>query len=95
MIIDAFFIDDKVPPARNYQNCNYSMHLKNAVCIVTGGASGIGLAFTKKALASGAHVIIADLASPKESVVSDSDSHLDDLSTVLCLGHIYPLIHVM
>ena len=45
------------------------MHLSKTVCIVTGGASGIGLAFVKKALASGAYVVIADVQSPKEHLV--------------------------
>jgi NAD(P)-dependent dehydrogenase (short-subunit alcohol dehydrogenase family) len=37
------------------------MLLKNAILLVTGGSSGIGLALTKKAAAAGAHVLVADL----------------------------------
>ena len=48
------------------------------MCIVTGGASGIGLAFTKKALLAGARVLIADISPPKEKVVSSDD--------VTCIG---------
>jgi NAD(P)-dependent dehydrogenase (short-subunit alcohol dehydrogenase family) len=37
------------------------MQLKNAVAIVTGGASGLGLASAKRLIAGGAKVLIADL----------------------------------
>ena len=36
------------------------MLLKNAVCIVTGGGSGIGLAFTKKAVKAGNIYILSN-----------------------------------
>lgn len=37
------------------------MNLKNKTCIVTGAASGIGLAIAKRYVADGANVVIADL----------------------------------
>jgi len=39
------------------------MELKNVSAVVTGGASGLGLASAKRLLAAGAHVVIADLPS--------------------------------
>lgn len=39
------------------------MRLQNKVMIVTGGASGIGLATVRRGLAEGARVVLADLAS--------------------------------
>ena len=37
------------------------MKLKDKVCIVTGSASGIGLAIARKYVSEGAKVVIADL----------------------------------
>ncbi|MCZ4255329.1 3-hydroxybutyrate dehydrogenase [Sulfitobacter sp. PR48] len=37
------------------------MNLKDKVCIITGGASGIGLQIAKRYIADGARVVIADL----------------------------------
>ncbi|MCA8867916.1 MAG: 3-hydroxybutyrate dehydrogenase [Rhodobacteraceae bacterium] len=37
------------------------MNLKNKVCIITGGASGIGYGIAKRFVADGARVVIADL----------------------------------
>ncbi|MGO7638658.1 SDR family NAD(P)-dependent oxidoreductase, partial [Rhizobium leguminosarum] len=37
------------------------MKLRDKVCIVTGSASGIGLAIAKKYVSEGAKVVIADL----------------------------------
>ena len=39
------------------------MDVRNAVAIVTGGASGLGLASARKLAAAGARVVIVDLAS--------------------------------
>ena len=38
------------------------MNVKDAVAIVTGGASGLGLARAKRLAAAGARVMIVDLA---------------------------------
>ncbi|CAI6088218.1 hypothetical protein V2G26_018694 [Clonostachys chloroleuca] len=47
--------------------------LAGKIVVITGGASGIGLAFTKLALTSGAKVIIADLvlSPPAELLISE------------------------
>jgi len=37
------------------------MNIKDKVCVITGGASGIGLAIAKRYIADGARVVIADL----------------------------------
>jgi len=42
--------------------------LENKVAVITGGASGIGLAIVKKFIAEGAIAIVADLVSPKEEL---------------------------
>jgi NAD(P)-dependent dehydrogenase (short-subunit alcohol dehydrogenase family) len=48
------------------------MELRNAVAVVTGGASGLGLATVKRLIAGGAKVLIADLASsPGEAVAAE------------------------
>lgn len=39
------------------------MNIEDKVCIITGGASGIGLAIAKRYIADGARVVIADLDS--------------------------------
>lgn len=41
------------------------IHLKNKVCIVTGGAASIGLSISTKLIEAGAKVVIADLAVEK------------------------------
>jgi NAD(P)-dependent dehydrogenase (short-subunit alcohol dehydrogenase family) len=43
------------------------MDIRNTVAIVTGGASGLGLATTRALSAAGAHVVVLDLAGPAES----------------------------
>lgn len=48
------------------------MTLKNKTCIVTGAASGIGLAIAKRYIADGANVVIADLkADVAEATAND------------------------
>jgi len=47
------------------------MELKGAVAVVTGGASGLGLASAKQLLEQGAQVVIADLASSRGAAVAD------------------------
>ena len=47
------------------------MELKGAVAVVTGGASGLGLASAKQLLEKGAQVVIADLASSRGAAVAD------------------------
>ena len=42
------------------------MHITDTVAIVTGGASGLGLATTRALTAAGAHVVILDLVAPAE-----------------------------
>jgi NAD(P)-dependent dehydrogenase (short-subunit alcohol dehydrogenase family) len=42
------------------------MHITDTVAIVTGGASGLGLASTRALTAAGAHVVIVDLVAPTE-----------------------------
>jgi NAD(P)-dependent dehydrogenase (short-subunit alcohol dehydrogenase family) len=57
------------------------MDIRNTVAIVTGGASGLGLATTRALSAAGAHVVVLDLADSAESgttfvkadVTSESD----------------------
>ena len=46
------------------------MNFKDKVAIVTGGASGIGLATVKKLLENGANVAIADVSKNLDDVVS-------------------------
>jgi NAD(P)-dependent dehydrogenase (short-subunit alcohol dehydrogenase family) len=47
-----------------------SVEIKDAVAVVTGGASGLGLATTKALLAEGAQVVIIDLPSSKGAEVA-------------------------
>jgi NAD(P)-dependent dehydrogenase (short-subunit alcohol dehydrogenase family) len=44
------------------------MRLKDKVIIVTGGATGIGLAYCRRAAEEGARVVVADIADPKPAV---------------------------
>ncbi len=44
------------------------MRLKDRVIIVTGGATGIGRAYCRRAAAEGARVVVADIADPKPAV---------------------------
>lgn len=46
------------------------MRLKDASALVTGGASGLGLATARALAAQGAHVVIADLPTSRGSVVA-------------------------
>src|SRR5262245_21360309 len=47
------------------------LHLTNHVCVVTGGASGIGLAIAKGLLAEGCRVAIWDAAANVEKVAAE------------------------
>jgi 3-hydroxybutyrate dehydrogenase len=47
------------------------MSLKNKTCIVTGSASGIGLAIAKRYVADGANVVIADLKAEKAEATAN------------------------
>ncbi len=42
------------------------MHITDTIAVVTGGASGLGLATTRALTAAGAHVVILDLVAPAE-----------------------------
>lgn len=44
------------------------MQITDAIAIVTGGASGLGLATTRTLVAAGAHVVVLDLNAPAEPV---------------------------
>src|SRR2546422_10853680 len=44
------------------------MRLENKVVIVTGGAKGIGRAYSLGAAAEGARVVVADIGDPKPTV---------------------------
>jgi NAD(P)-dependent dehydrogenase (short-subunit alcohol dehydrogenase family) len=44
------------------------MRLEDKVVIVTGGATGIGRAYCRRAAAEGARVVVADIADPKPAV---------------------------
>lgn len=50
------------------------MELQNAVCVVTGGASGLGAATARRLIADGARVVIADVAEPDLSGYSGSNT---------------------
>ncbi len=51
------------------------MTLKNKTCIVTGAASGIGLAIAKRYVAEGANVVIADLKGDEANKVAADLNH--------------------
>jgi NAD(P)-dependent dehydrogenase (short-subunit alcohol dehydrogenase family) len=46
------------------------MHIRDAAALVTGGASGLGLATARALAAAGAHVVIADLATSRGADVA-------------------------
>ncbi|ABB06161.1 3-hydroxy-2-methylbutyryl-CoA dehydrogenase [Burkholderia lata] len=48
------------------------MDFAGTVAVVTGGASGLGLASTKRLAGKGAHVVIADLSTSNGAAVADS-----------------------
>ncbi|MYJ76028.1 MAG: SDR family NAD(P)-dependent oxidoreductase, partial [Gammaproteobacteria bacterium] len=57
------------------------------VAVVTGGASGIGLALVEKAIASGMHAVIADIEIP---AIDEAESRLADAASargVEVFGH--------
>ncbi len=49
------------------------MQLNGSVFLVTGGASGLGLATAKRFAAAGAHVVVADLRDPREPLPEGVD----------------------
>ena len=65
------------------------MHITDTVAIVTGGASGLGLATTRALTAAGAHVVILDLVVPAEPlegttfVTADVTSEADVAAAVI------------
>jgi NAD(P)-dependent dehydrogenase (short-subunit alcohol dehydrogenase family) len=46
------------------------MRLQNRVCVITGGAAGIGFAYARRFLAEGARVVIADVVDPAPAAKS-------------------------
>jgi len=48
-----------------------NMIIKDSVCVVTGGASGLGAATARRLAASGGTVVIADLTEPAESAFAE------------------------
>ena len=58
------------------------MNFKDKVAIVTGGASGIGLATVKKLLEKGANVVIADVSKNLDDVVSSLGSEARTLGVM-------------
>ena len=61
--------------------------LAGGVAVVTGGASGIGLALVEKAIDSGMHAVIADIEAP---AIADAESRLADAASaagVEVFGH--------
>jgi NAD(P)-dependent dehydrogenase (short-subunit alcohol dehydrogenase family) len=44
------------------------MRLQDKVCVVTGGAAGIGFAYARRFLAEGARVVVADIVDPTPAV---------------------------
>lgn len=53
--------------------------MKDRLCLVTGAASGLGLAITQAFLAAGAHVVLVDIApvSKGEAIVEDLPNAAD------------------
>ena len=49
------------------------MNVKDSVCVVTGGAGGLGAATASRLLAGGAKVVIADVVEPSHSAQPASD----------------------
>lgn len=47
------------------------MLLKDVVCLVTGGVSGLGLATARRLLKNGAKVVIADVQESDERIMSE------------------------
>ena len=47
------------------------MLIKDVVCLVTGGASGLGLASAKRLIEHGAKVVIADLQDDGQKVATE------------------------
>ena len=58
------------------------MRFTDKVAIITGGASGIGLATTRRLVAEGGRVVVADLATDALAVVADELG--DAVATVAC-----------
>lgn len=52
------------------------MRFKHSVAVVTGGASGIGLAIVRSLLQEGAYVLVADLAEPAPAALAGFESRL-------------------
>lgn len=56
------------------------MRLKGKVCIVTGGAQGLGLVFVQALLAQGAQVLAVDIADGKEVLAAGAQFFAADIS---------------
>jgi len=69
------------------------MHITDTVAIVTGGASGLGLATTRALTAAGAHVVILDLVAPAEPLEGTTFVTADVTRQTMELGTLRILVN--